>query len=322
MAFLGSAAIAWPLGARSQQPMPVIGYLSPGSPETDNIPGRLTAFRQGLNEMGYVEGQNLAIEYRGAQGQNDRLPDLASDLVRRRVSIIVTNSPPPAFAAKAATATIPIVFLLGIDPVQSGLVVSLNRPGGNITGVSLLNAELAGKRLDLLHEMLPTATVVGLLVNPANPSNSELETTSLLDAARALGLQAQILRASAPSQIDAAFGALADLPAAVLVVAGDPFFTSQRAQIIALAARYAVPAIYIYREFAAAGGLMSYGTDLADSYRLAGVYTGKILKGANPADLPVQQVVKLELVINLKTAKTLGLTIPLSLLGRADEVIE
>jgi putative ABC transport system substrate-binding protein len=272
--------------------------------------------------MGYVEGQNVAIEYRGAQGQNDRLPDLASDLVRRRVSIIVTNSPPPAFAAKAATATIPIVFLLGIDPVQSGLVVSLNRPGGNITGVSLLNAELAGKRLDLLHEMLPTATVVGLLVNPANPSNSELETTSLLDAARALGLQAQILRASAPSQIDAAFGALADLPAAVLVVAGDPFFTSQRAQIIALAARYAVPAIYIYREFAAAGGLMSYGTDLADSYRLAGVYTGKILKGANPADLPVQQVVKLELVINLKTAKTLGLTIPLSLLGRADEVIE
>jgi putative ABC transport system substrate-binding protein len=307
---------------RAQQPMPVIGYLSPGSPETDNIPGRLTAFRQGLNEMGYVEGQNVAIEYRGAQGQNDRLPDLASDLVRRRVSIIVTNSPPPAFAAKAATATIPIVFLLGIDPVQSGLVVSLNRPGGNITGVSLLNAELAGKRLDLLHEMLPTATVVGLLVNPANPSNSELETTSLLDAARALGLQAQILRASAPSQIDAAFGALADLPAAVLVVAGDPFFTSQRAQIIALAARYAVPAIYIYREFAAAGGLMSYGTDLADSYRLAGVYTGKILKGANPADLPVQQVVKLELVINLKTAKTLGLTIPLSLLGRADEVIE
>jgi putative ABC transport system substrate-binding protein len=302
--------------------MPVIGYLSPGSPETDNIPGRLPAFRQGLNEMGYFDGQNVAIEYRGAQGQNDRLPDLASDLVRRRVSVIVTNSPPPAFAAKAATATIPIVFLLGIDPVQSGLVVSLNRPGGNITGVSLLNAELAGKRLQLLHELLPNAAVVALLVNPTNPSNSELETTSLQVAARALGLQAHVLRASTPSEIDAAFGAVVDLRAAALVVTGDPFFTSQRTQITALAARHAVPAIYIYREFAAAGGLMSYGTDLADSYRQAGVLTGKILKGAKPADLPVQQVVKLELVINLKTAKELGLTIPQLLLARAGEVIE
>ena len=305
IALVAAAAIAWPVGARAQQPMPVIGYLSPGSLQSDNIPARLPAFRQGLNEMGYMEGQNVTIEYRGAQGQNDRLPDLAADLVRRQVSVIVTNSPPPALAAKAATATIPIVFLLGIDPVQSGFVVSLNRPGGNITGVSLLNAELAGKRLDLLHELLPTAAVVALLVNPTNPSNSELETTSLQDAARALGLQAHVLRASTPSEIDAAFGALVDLRAAALVVAGDPFLTSERAQITALTARYAVPAIYVYREFAAAGGLMSYGTDLADSYRLAGVYTGKILKGANPADLPVQQVVKLELVIS-----------------RADEVIE
>jgi putative tryptophan/tyrosine transport system substrate-binding protein len=322
IALITGAVIARPGGAGAQQPIPVIGYLSPGSPETDNIPGRLTAFRHGLDEMGYVEGQNVAIEYRGAQGQNDRLPYLASDLVRRRVSVIVTNSPPPAFTAKAATATIPIVFLIGIDPVQAGLVASLNRPGSNITGVSLLNAELAGKRLDLLHELLPAATDAALLINPTNSSNSEFETTSLQDAAHALGLRVHVLEASTPSEIDAAFRALDDFRAAALVVAGDPFFTSQRVQIIALADRHAVPAIYIYREFAAAGGLMSYGTDLADSYRLAGVYTGKILNGAKPADLPVQQVVKLELVINLKTAKALGLTIPLPLLGRADEVIE
>ncbi|HEX3523665.1 MAG TPA: ABC transporter substrate-binding protein [Stellaceae bacterium] len=322
IALITGAVIARPGSAGAQLPMPVIGYLSPGSPETDNIPGRLMAFRQGLNEMGFVEGQNVAIEYRGAQGQNDRLPDLASDLVRRRVTAIVTNSPPPTLAAKAATATIPIVFLLGIDPVQSGLVVSLNRPGGNITGVSLLNAELAGKRLDLLHELLPTATDAALLINPTNSSNAEFETTSLQDAAHALGLQVHVLRASTPSEIDAAFEALVDLRAAALVVAGDPFFTSQRAQIIALVARHAVPAIYVYREFAAVGGLMSYGTDLADSYHQAGLLTGKILKGAKPADLPVQQVVKMGLVINLTTAKTLGLTVPLTLLGRADEVIE
>ena len=245
-----------------------------------------------------------------------------ADVVNRHVAVIVTPGPSQAFAAKAATSTIPIVFETGIDPVQSGLVASLNHPGGNITGVSLLNAELAGKRLDLLHELLPTAAVVALLVNPANPSNTELETTSLQDVARALGVQAQVLRASTPSEIDAAFGALVDLRAAALVVAGDAFFTSHRNEIVALAARHAIPAIYIYREFAAAGGLMSYGTDLADSYRQVGIYTGKILKGANPGELPVQQVVKLALVINLKTTKTLGLAIPLSLLGRADEVIE
>jgi putative ABC transport system substrate-binding protein len=236
--------------------------------------------------------------------------------------VIVTHGPSQAFAAKAATSTIPIIFETGIDPVQSGLVASLNRPGGNITGVSLLNAELAGKRLDLLRELVPTAAVVALLVNPANPSNTELETTSLQDAARALGVQAHVLRASTLIEIDAAFRALVDLRAAAFVVAGDAFFTSHRNEIVALVDRHAVPAIYIYREFAEAGGLMSYGTDLADSYRQVGIYTGKILKGANPGEMPVQQVVKLELVINLKTAKNLGLTIPLSLLARADEVIE
>jgi putative ABC transport system substrate-binding protein len=238
------------------------------------------------------------------------------------VAVIVTPGPSQAFAAKAATSTIPIVFETGIDPVRSGLVASLNHPGGNITGVSLLNAELAGKRLDLLHELLPTAAVVALLVNPANPSDTELETTSLQDAARALTLRAHVLRASTLIEIDAAFEALGDLQAAALVVAGDAFFTSHRNEIVALAARHAVPAIYIYREFAEAGGLMSYGTDLADSYRQVGIYTGKILKGANPADLPVQQVVKIGLIINLETAKSLGLTVPPAILARADEVIE
>jgi putative ABC transport system substrate-binding protein len=317
LAFFAAAALS-PSLAGAQQPMPVIGWLSSGSPGSDSISGRLPAFRRGLNETGYAEGQDVAIEYRWAEGQYDRFPALAADLVNRHVAVIVTPGPSQAFAAKAATSTIPIVFETGIDPVQSGLVASLNHPGGNITGVSLLNAELAGKRLDLL----PTAVVVALLVNPANPSKAELETTSLQDAARALGLRVHVLRASTPSEIDAAFGALADLRAAALVVAGDAFFTSHRNEIVALAARHAAPAIYIYREFAEAGGLMSYGTDLADSYRQVGIYTGKILKGANPGELPVQQVVKLELVINLKTAKTLGLTIPLSLLGRADEVIE
>jgi putative ABC transport system substrate-binding protein len=302
--------------------MPVIGWLSSGSLASDSIPGRLPAFRRGLNEIGYIEGQNIAIEYRWAEGQYDRFPALADNLVHRRVAVIVTPGPSQARAAKAATSTIPIVFELGIDPVQSGLVASLNHPGGNITGISLLNAELAGKRLDLLHELLPTAAVVALLVNPTNSSNAEFETTSLQDAAHVLGLQVHVLRASTPREIEAAFGALADLRAAALVVAGDSLFTSERNQIVALAARHAIPAIYIYREFAAAGGLMSYGTDLADSYRQVGIYTGKILKGANPGELPVQQVVKLELVINLKAAKTLGVTIPPALLARADEIIE
>jgi putative ABC transport system substrate-binding protein len=314
---LTGAMTAAPALRAQQKAMPVIGYLGSGSPEPD----RVTAFRQGLNETGYVEAQNVAIEYLWAQGQYDRLPVLAADLVRRQVTVIFAGGVPTALAAKAATTTIPIVFTLGVDPVQFGLVASLNRPGGNITGVVLL-AELAAKRLDLLHELIPTAAAVALLVNPTNSANAEAQTGSLRDAARSLGLQLHVLPASSPSEIDAAFGTFIELRAGALVVAGDPFLFNRRAQIVALAARHAVPAIYAWREFATAGGLMSYGTDIADASRLAGEYTGKILKGAKPADLPVQQAVKVEFVINLNTAKTLGLTIPLPLLGRADEVIE
>jgi putative ABC transport system substrate-binding protein len=271
--------------------------------------------------MGYVEGRNPVIEYRGAEGQYDRLPSLAADLVQRRVTVMVTPGTASVVAAKAVTATIPIVFNVAIDPVQAGLVASLSHPGGNITGVSLMEAELAGKRLDLLHELLPTATVVALLVNPANPVSAS-ETTNLKDAARVLGLQAHTLEARTAAEIDSAFETLAALQVGALIVSADTFFTSQRAQIVMLAARHAVPAIYVYRQFPATGGLISYGPDLADSYRQVGVLTSKILKGAKPADLPVQQVVKLELVINLKTAKALGLTLPPLLLARADEVIE
>src|SRR5215472_290761 len=322
IALIAAAAITWPVGARAQQPMPIIGYLSVGSPESDNIPGRLIAFRRGLHEMGYDEGQNVSIEYRWAEGQYDRLRALAADLINRRAVAIVTPGAPTVLAAKAVTSAIPIVFNLGIDPVQSGLVASFSRPGGNITGVELLTTELAGKRLDLLHKLLPTAAVVALLVNPTNPANSKEETRSVQDAARVLGLNEHVLRASTPSEIDAAFGAIVERRADGLIVSGDPFFTNRRNQIIALAAAHALPAVYNYHEFAAAGGLMSYGADLAEGYHQLGIHTGKILKGAKPADLPVQQVVKLELVINMKTAKTLGLAIPLTLLARADEVIE
>jgi putative ABC transport system substrate-binding protein len=300
--------------------MPVIGYLSASSPEPDDF--RLTAFRHGLSETGYVEGQNVAIEYRWAQGQNDRLPALAADLVRRQVTVISTANIPSAFAAKAATSTIPIAFLIGLDPVQSGLVASLNRPGGNMTGVAILSVELAAKRLELLHELVPRAAVIALLVNPTDPAATESETGNLQDASRSLGLQLHILPASTASEIETAFQTLVELRAGALIVSTDPFFLSQRAQIVALAARYALPAVYAHQPFVAAGGLMSYGADFVDSHRLAGVYTGKILNGAKPADLPVQQVVKVELVINLTTAKTLGLTVPLTLSGRADEVIE
>jgi len=318
LVLLGGAA-ALSVAARAQQPMPVIGYLSAGSPESDDF--RLTAFRQGLNETGYVEGQNVAIEYRWAPGQYDRLPALAADLVRRQVTVIAAVGIPPTFAAKAATSTIPIAFFAVVDPVEFGLIASLNRPGGTITGVAILTAELAGKRLQL-HELAPTAAVISLLVNPTDPAATESEARNLQDAARSLGLQLHILPASTSSEIDSAFETLVELRAGALVVSTDPFFTNQRAQIVALAARHAVPAIYVWREFATAGGLMSYGTDLADTYRQAGNYTGKILRGAKPSDLPVQQVVKVELVINLTTARTLGLTIPSHLLARADEVIE
>jgi putative ABC transport system substrate-binding protein len=313
--------LAWLRPVEAQQPIPVIGYLSVGSPESDNIPSRLVAFRQGLSETGYVEGQNVAIEYRWAHGQYDRMPVLAADLARRPVSVIVAPGVPPALAAKAATATIPIVFNVGIDPVQSGLVASLNRPGGNVTGVAVLNAELTGKRLELLHEMAPAGAVVALLVNPTN-RNLEPEVKAAQDSARSLGLELHILPASTASEIDAAFATLVAQRAGSVVVVGDPFFTSRRAQIVVLAGRHAVPAIYVWRQFTEAGGLMSYGADLADGYRQSSILTSKILKGAKPADLPVQQVVKLELIINLKTAKALGLAIPHTLSARADEVIE
>jgi len=270
LAVVGSTAIARPFFAVAQRPMPVIGYLSVGSPETENIPPRLPAFRKGLNEMGYVEGQNVTIEYRWAEGRYDRLPAFAADLVGRQVSVIVTRGAPPTFVAKAATATIPIVFAHGIDPVQSGLVASLNRPGGNITGVTILTVELAGKRLELLHQLAPTAAIAALLVNPRNPTATESETRALQDAARSLGLELHILPASNASEIEAAFDTLLGLRAGALVVSADELFAYQSAQIVALAARHAVPAIYTYRMVPAGGGLMSYGADLADAYRVAG----------------------------------------------------
>jgi ABC-type uncharacterized transport system substrate-binding protein len=318
---LGGAAAAWPLAARAQQPgMPVIGFLGGGSPDTDAH--LLAAFLQGLSETGYVEGRNVAIEYRWADGQNNRLPAMAADLVRRRVAVIAANGgTPSALAAKAATTTIPTVFYVAVDPVGVGLVASLNRPGGNLTGVTQLGVEIGPKRLELLHELLPTARTIALLVNPTSPLAEPLQ-KDLEAAARTLGLQIHVLRASAERDFDKAFAMLVQLRAGGLVIGADAFFSSRSDQLAALALRYAVPTIYQYRDFAAAGGLMSYGGSNTDNYRLVGVYTGRILKGDNPADLPVQQATKVELIINMKTAKALGLTFPITLLGRADEVIE
>jgi putative ABC transport system substrate-binding protein len=320
---LGGAA-AWPLAARAQQPaMPVVGFLNAAS--RDRFDHIVRAFHLGLNETGYVEGRNVAIEYRWADNQYDRLPALAEELVHRRVSVITTGSATlAALAAKAATTTIPVVFLTGSDPVELGFVTSLNRPGGNLTGVTTLNVEMGPKRLELLHELLPAATIVGALVNPINYSAAiEADMKGVQAAARTLGLKAvHILQASTERDLDDAFLTLAQRRAGGLVISPDTFFSGQSAQLAVLASRHALPTISPYREFVAAGGLMSYGGSITDQYRLVGNYTGRILKGEKAADLPVQQVTKVELIINLKTAKALGLTVPPTLLARADEVIE
>jgi putative ABC transport system substrate-binding protein len=314
------AAVVSPFTAQAQQAaMPVIGFLSPGSPKSDT--GRVSAVRQGLKETGYVEDQNYAIEYRGAQGKSDLLPALAADLVSRGVALIVTVATTATLAAKAATTTIPIIFNVGVDPVQFGFVTSLNRPGGNMTGMNVLNAAVMGKRLELLHELLPTAGVVALLVNP-NSAVTQVETKALRESAHTLGLELRVLNVGSASEIATAFTTLAKEQSVPVVVSGDPLFMDQRVQLVVLAARYSVPAIYPFREFAAAGGLVSYGPDFLDTYRQAGIYAGRILKGSKPTDLPIQQAVKVDLVINLDTAKALGITFPITLLGRADEVIE
>jgi putative ABC transport system substrate-binding protein len=320
IALVGGAA-AWPIAARAQQPkMPVIGFLAFGSP--DESADRLHAFRQGLQEAGYVEGQTVAIEFRWGEGRYDRLPALVSDLVRRQVAVIAAlGGTASALAAKTATTTIPIVFGTGGDPVGLGLVASLNRPGGNVTGVTVLNAELTAKRLELLHELVPAATIVAALFNPANP-DAETQSGIAQVAARALGLELHLLHATSQADFETVFASLAKLRAGALAISGDQLFISSNKQLADLAARHAVPTIFPFREFAANGGLMSYGTDRAYSARLAGVYAGRLLKGEKPADLPVQQSTKFEMVINLKTAKALGLTIPLTLQYAADEVIE
>jgi len=317
---LSGAALAWPLAVRAQQKaMPVIGFLSSEAP--GSFATLVAAFRQGLGESGYVEGQNVAIEYRWAEGRYYRLTALAVDLVARKGDVIATGSTAAILAAKNATLTIPIVFFGGGDPVRDGLVASLARPGGNLTGVSVMASELMPKRLDLLSGLVPQAGAIGLLVNPNN-AGTEPMIRDVQEAARAKGVQLAILKAASESDIDAAFASLVRLHVGALVVGADAFFVSRRDQLVMLASRDAVPAIYFTREFAASGGLVSYGTSPTGTWRQVGIYTGRILKGAKPADLPVQQPTIFELVINLKTAKALGLTVPQSLLQRADEVIE
>ena len=317
---LGGAA-AWPLAARAQQPaQPVVGFLGSGSPQSDAF--RLAAVQEGLTEEGYVEGRNVAFEYRWAEDQYERLPELAAELVRRQVAVMISiggiNS---AVAAKSSTATIPIVFATGGDPIKLGLVTSLNRPGGNVTGVNFLTEMLHAKQFEVLHEAISKTALIGVLVNPTI-AIAEAETNSVLAAAKSLGQELVIVQAHTDSEIDAAFVTLVQQRAGALMVEGDAFFLSRRNKLVELAARQAIPTIYNLHEYTTAGGLMSYGTSITDAHRIAGLYAGRILKGEKPADLPVQQSTKVELVINLKTAKALGITVPLALLGRADEVIE
>jgi putative tryptophan/tyrosine transport system substrate-binding protein len=321
MTLLGGAAAAWPMAARAQQPaMPVVGFLNSGSP--DEYAPNVAAFRQGLKEAGYVDGQNATIEYRWAENHYDRLPVLAADLVQQKVTVIAAPTTPAALAAKAATSTVPIVFTTGGDPVKLGLVASLRRPGGNVTGSTQLSVEVGPKRLELARELFPGATTFALLVNPANPIAATVS-KDLRAVADTLGVRLHVLHASTEPDFEAAFATAAQLRVAALVIgSADPWFGSHAAQLGALALRHRVPAIYFQREFAAAGGLMSYGGSVTETYRLAGVYAGRILKGEKPSDLPVQQAAKVELFINLKTAKTLGVTVPLPLSARADEVIE
>jgi len=317
---LGGAAVAWPLAARAQQPaMPVIGFLHSSSPE----PYRLRAFRQGLKDAGFIEGENVAIEYRWADSQIDRLPALAAELVQRRVAVIAASGGMPSIlAAKAATTTIPIVFALAEDPVRLGLVASLARPSGNLTGINFFGTELAAKRLELLRELVPGAIRIAVLVDPTNATNTETTVRGVEAAARAKGLQIQVLNASNSREVDATFATLASERPDALLVGSTAFLADRRVQLAQLAARHAVPAIYVDRQFAEVGGLMSYGASLGDAFRQVGVYSGRILKGAKPADLPVLQSTKFELVINAPTARMLGLTVPPTLLATADEVIE
>jgi putative tryptophan/tyrosine transport system substrate-binding protein len=317
---LGGIVAAWPLAARAQSSaIPVVGFLGSRAPGDD--PQLLAAFRLGLKEAGRIEGESVVIEYHFANNQYERLPELAADLVRRKVAVICANGP-AAQAAKAATATIPIVFTVGFDPVELGLVTSLNRPGGNITGLSVLDVELGPKRLEVLHELIPKATHVAALINPAGRARATAISENLLAAARTLGLQLQVVYASTDRDLDTAFANLVQQHVGALVIGGDPFFNSRVQHIGALSLRYAMPTIFQFRQFAAGGGLVSYGADLVDSYRQVGIYAGRILNGEKPTDLPVQRATKAELILNLKTAKALGLIVPNTLIGRADEVIE
>jgi putative ABC transport system substrate-binding protein len=317
---LGGAAVAWPIAVRAQQPMPVVGFLSSRSP--GESASMLVAFRDGLRESGFVEGQNLAITFRWAEGHYDRLPALVAELIDLRVTVLfAAGGPPSALAAKAATSTIPIVFSAVNDPERIGLISSLNRPGGNVTGMSMFTSGIAGKSVELLKEIVPKATAIAYLVNPSNPT-ADIYATEATAAASALGIQVRRLDASTERNLDEVFAGLAGLGIGGIVVSGDPFFEVERERLAALEARYAIPAIYSFREYVLAGGLMSYGASLPDSYRRAGIYVGRILTGDKPADLPVMQPTKFELVINLKTAKVLGIDVPPTLLARADEVIE